>query len=191
MSVEKLGKRVRSLRESQSLSREELASRAGLDVEFITDLEEKSISPHLGPLLRLARALGVRLGTFIDEEMGSDFSLSRQSEYGKESGIRKPHSSRETMLFHSLGLGKADRHMEPFFIEVLPDSAEDKVLSSHEGEEFIIVLSGELEFRYGHENYVVKAGDSIYYNSVVPHYVGCGDNVTKATICAVLYLPDR
>ena len=191
MSVEKLGKRVRSLRESQNLSREELASRAGLDVEFITDLEEKSISPHLGPLLRVARSLGVRLGTFIDDEMGSDFSLSHQSEYSKESGIRKPHGSRETMLFHSLGLGKSDRHMEPFFIEVLPDSAEDKVLSSHEGEEFIIVLSGELEFRYGKENYVVKAGDSIYYNSVVPHYVGCSDNVAKSTICAVLYLPDR
>lgn len=190
MAEKKIGERVRSLRESQNLSREELAKRAGLDLGILTALEEESIAPHLGPLLRLSRALGVRLGTFMDDELGRDFCISRKDECHEDAGIRKPHGRDATMIFHSLGRTKSDRHMEPLLIELHPDPVEDKVLSSHEGEEFIMVLSGELEFRYGNESYVVSAGDSIYYNSVVPHYVGCG-KADKAVICAVIYVPDK
>jgi quercetin dioxygenase-like cupin family protein len=79
--------------------------------------------------------------------------------------------------------------MEPFFIEILPESAEDKKLSSHEGEEFIIVFSGRVEVIYGQETHILEPGDSIYYNSVVPHFVGCHGGRT-AEIYAVLYIPD-
>ncbi|MFO7596159.1 MAG: cupin domain-containing protein, partial [Desulfocurvibacter africanus] len=95
----------------------------------------------------------------------------------------------EALRFYSLGKGKADRHMEPFFIEILPESAADKSLSSHEGEEFIVVHKGKLEVVYARQTYVLQAGDSIYLNSVVPHWVGChGDE--PAEIYAVLYFPD-
>ncbi len=78
--------------------------------------------------------------------------------------------------------------MEPFFIKMLPASHEDRKLSSHEGEELIIVISGEVELVYGRERHVLKAGDSMYFNAVVPHHVGtAGDG--KAEIYAVLYLP--
>ena len=78
--------------------------------------------------------------------------------------------------------------MEPFFVEVLPDAQDDKSLSSHEGEEFIMVLTGEIELFHGRERYRLSPGDSVYFNSVVPHYVGCcGED--KAEICAVLYCP--
>lgn len=93
------------------------------------------------------------------------------------------------MQFYSLGRGKTDRHMEPFFVELLPESAVEKALSSHEGEEFIVVDSGRVEIIYGKEAHQLDAGDSIYYNSIVPHYVSClGD--TAAAIYAVLYFPD-
>jgi quercetin dioxygenase-like cupin family protein len=79
--------------------------------------------------------------------------------------------------------------MEPFVVEIMPQSAEDKSLSSHEGEEFILVQSGKIEVIYGQNTYVLGAGDSIYLNSVVPHHVGCsGDE--PAQILAVLYFPE-
>jgi quercetin dioxygenase-like cupin family protein len=79
--------------------------------------------------------------------------------------------------------------MEPFFVEIYPESAQDKKLSFHEGEEFIVVLSGRLEVIYGQEVHLLEPGDSIYYNSVVPHNVSC-KGTDKATIYAVLYIPD-
>jgi quercetin dioxygenase-like cupin family protein len=79
--------------------------------------------------------------------------------------------------------------MEPFFVELLPDSDGDGELSSHEGEEFIVVVQGRVEVRYGSAVHVLETGDSIYYNSIVPHYVG-GAGETPAAIYAVLYIPE-
>ena len=61
-------------------------------------------------------------------------------------------------------------------------------LSSHEGEEFIIVVSGEGVLTYGQKTYHLKEGDTMYYNSVVPHHVGAA-NGAPASIYAVLYMP--
>lgn len=56
-------------------------------------------------------------------------------------------------------------------------------------EEFIVIVSGVVEVIYGNETYELKPGDSIYYNSVVPHYVSCvGEE--KAEIYAVVYIPE-
>ena len=98
------------------------------------------------------------------------------------------HDQPVALQFYSLGKGKSDRHMEPFFVELLPESEKEKDLSSHEGEEFIVVYSGRVVVTYGTEIYQLEAGDSIYYNSVVPHYVSCkGDRA--AAIYAVLHTP--
>jgi uncharacterized cupin superfamily protein len=91
--------------------------------------------------------------------------------------------------FFSLGQGKSDRHMEPFYVELLPESAKEKDLSSHEGEEFIVVVSGEVELIYGQETHILYPGDSSYFNSIVPHYISCRGE-TPATIYAVLYFPE-
>ena len=79
--------------------------------------------------------------------------------------------------------------MEPFFIEILPESASRKSPSSHEGEEWIVVLKGSIEIMYGRETYVLGEGDSVYYNSVVPHYVSC-QGEEEAQIHAVIYVPE-
>jgi len=76
--------------------------------------------------------------------------------------------------------------MEPFLIDIYPSSAQDTKLSAHEGEEFIYVLSGEIEIVYGTETYRLGAGDSIYYDSIVAHHVHCsGDR--PAQMLAVVY----
>ena len=61
-------------------------------------------------------------------------------------------------------------------------------LSSHEGEEFIYVLAGALEINYGKKTYRVETGDSIYYDSIVPHHVHAADG-KDAKILAVIYAP--
>ena len=191
MSVKKLGDRIRTYRERQEMSREELSRRTGLSVEFLTALEEEDVTPSIGPLLKIALALGQRLGTFMDDAVDSDICLTCCAERGADDAVlRKARGKRASYKYHSLGAAKTDRHMEPFFIEIYPDedACTERPLSSHEGEEFIVVVSGELEVIVGPDHYTLEPGDSIYYNSVVLHYVGCAKEL-KTEIYAVIYFP--
>ena len=97
-------------------------------------------------------------------------------------------NSRKHMEYHSLSKSKADRHMEPFIIDVAPTDDSDFVLSSHEGEEFIMVMEGTMEISYGKHTYLLEEGDSIYYDSIVPHHVHAYEG-QAAKILAVIYTP--
>jgi transcriptional regulator with XRE-family HTH domain len=188
MGKSKLGERIRTFREKHELSREELAQRAGLELQFITSLEEEDVYPSLGPLLKIARSLGVRLGTFMDDEENVDPLIIRKTEREEALTTRLGGDCDPALSFHSLGKGKTDRHMEPFFIQIRPENCEPK-LSSHEGEEFIVVLSGKVKLVHGRNEHILGQGDSLYFNSIVPHHVGCeGDS--PAEIYAVLYFPE-
>lgn len=191
MSDTKLGERIRTYRERQELSLADLADRTGLTVDFLTALEEEDVTPSIGPLLKIALALGQRLGTFMDDAVEADLCVVRRAEVCQDEAVlRKARGKRASFHYHSLGATKTDRHMEPFFIEIYPDedACTERPLSSHEGEEFIVVVSGELEVIVGPDHYTLEPGDSIYYNSVVPHYVGCAKE-PKTEIYAVIYFP--
>lgn len=185
----KVGARIRTFREKAELSPADLAERTGLDITFIKAIEDDDLYPSLQPLVKIARALGVRLGTFMDDQVSRDPLVVRQSQRREELTMHHTGKDEPALRFHSLGRGKSDRHMEPFYIEILPESAEDSSLSSHEGEEFIVVISGKVAIRYGQETTVLEEGDSAYFNSIVPHHVGAaGDEPAK--IYAVLYFPE-
>ncbi len=188
MGKSKLGERIRIFREKHELGREDLADRSGLDLAFITALEEEDVYPSLGPLIKIARSLGVRLGTFMDDEENVDPLIIRNSEREEALTMRPGGHCDPALSFHSLGKGKTDRHMEPFFIQIRPENCEHK-LSSHEGEEFIVVVSGRVKLVHGRNEHILEPGDSLYFNSIVPHHVGCeGDS--PAEIYAVLYFPE-
>lgn len=189
MSKENIGVRIAHLREEQEISAEQLAQRSGLPLDFILRLEESGTAPSLGPLLKIARALGVRPGTFLDDHVSRDPLIVRLDERRAGINMQQDQSRTVALRFFPLGHGKTDRHMEPFFIQVLPESQVEPQLASHEGEEFIVVVSGEIIIRYGQEVHHLQAGDSIYYNSVVPHHV-CASGPEPAEMYAVLYIPE-
>ena len=183
-----IGPRLRQLRERREFSIEALAKQSGCSAEMIAALEAGDLVPSLTPLLRLARGLGVRLGTLLDDQSLDGPAVVRRNDLGAAihfSG-NDPARKRSTLDFHPLAPHKAARNMEPFLIDVHP-AAGDVVLNDHEGEEFIYVLSGHIEILYGKDAYRLEAGDSIYYESAVPHHVHAigGD----ARILAVVYAP--
>jgi len=187
MSATKIGARVRKFREAKEMSREQLAETAGLDPEFIRVLEEESVYPSIGPLQKIAHAMQVRLGTFMDDVNCKDPIITRSSREA-DLVMHNTLGRMPSYKYYSLGKGKTDRNMEPFFIEVMPEKEEDIHLSSHQGEEFIIVHTGRLLVLYGNERTILEPGDTVYYNSIVPHYVGAyGDEV--CSIYATLYHP--
>ena len=183
--AQELGSRVKNFRERLELSQEQLATNSGLEAGLIRAIEDGSAYPSLGVLLKLSRALGQRLGTFMDDHFREDPLIVRADERKKGAS---PHSgsAKGPYDYYPLGKGKSDRHMEPLYIEMGPDQAEN--LSSHEGEEFIIVVSGEIVLKYGKQSYALKPGDSMYYNSIVPHFVGASGG-KPASIYAVIFQP--
>ncbi|MDO9630444.1 MAG: XRE family transcriptional regulator [Humidesulfovibrio sp.] len=187
----RVGERIRSFREKQNLSLADLSERTGLDETFLSALETEDRYPSLGPLLKIARALGLRLGTFLDDQVSRDPLIVRLAERDPKHAELAMHQAGDqpaSHTYHSLGRGKTDRHMEPFFIEMNPEPEAEKSLSSHEGEEFIVVVSGQLQLVFGRETSTLGPGDSTYFNSVVPHNVSAVGG--PASIYAVLYFPE-
>jgi transcriptional regulator with XRE-family HTH domain len=185
-----VGSKIRQLREAREMSVEQLAEASHSSVELIQQLENGALIPSLTPLLQIARALGVRLGTFLDDATQSSPVIVRsgRSEQVVRFSGNCPSTQKSTLEFSSLASNKVDRHMEPFLIDVHPLGCAEINPSAHEGEEFIYVLKGQIEIIYGKEQYRLNAGDSIYYDSVVPHHVHAfGEH--EAQILAVVYTP--
>lgn len=186
-----VGSKIKGIRESKNLTIEEISERSGLSIEQITSIETNQNLPSLGPLIKIARALGVRLGTFMDDNDSLGPVVTRAEERDCDSSISFSNGATDTrkhMEYHPLAQQKADRHMEPFVIDVNPTENLEYKLSAHEGEEFIYVLEGELEIEYGKEKYTLKTGDSIFYDSIVKHHVH-GVAGKPAKILAVVYIP--
>ncbi len=178
----KIGKRIKTYREKLQMSVDDLAERTSLPISLIEEIEGGNLSPALGVMVKLSRALGQRVGTFMDDQIVKDPVITRSA--AREEGVAGHKGKTQGHYrYHALGAGKADRHMEPFFIQITP--TEDRATSSHEGEEFVVVVAGEVELVYGKETYVLKEGDTMYYNSLVPHCLSAvgGD----AKIYAVIY----
>ena len=185
-----IGEKIKSLRTAKEISIEELAERSGLAVEQIRRIEENIDIPSLAPLIKIARTLGVRLGTFLDDQINETGAVICR--HGEEddtiSFSNNAVDARQHLHYHSLSRSKTDRHMEPFVIDI--DANQDKEFqpSAHEGEEFIMVLKGTLEINYGKQTYLLEEGDTIYYDSIVPHHVHAFEGQV-ARILAVIYTP--
>ncbi len=186
-----VGSKIKGLRETKQLSIEEIAERSGLSVEQITSIETDQNLPSLGPLIKIARALGVRLGTFLDDNdaLGPVVCLAEKREESNSISFSNDAAdARKHMEYHPLAKQKTGRHMEPFIVDINPTEEKTFQLSAHEGEEFIYVMSGDVEIEYGKEKYTLHEGDSIYYDSIVKHHVH-GVDGKAAKILAVVYIP--
>lgn len=187
------GERIARMRETHRMTREALAERSGLSVESLARIEEGGLTPDLAPLVKIARALGVRLGTFMDDQDNLGPVVARKGGAGSTVRFAGAAAGKTggALDFASLTPGKSGRHMEPFLIDISASGAESVEAapdSSHEGEEFIYVLSGTVTILYGAEKYSLAEGDSIYYDSIVPHKVSAGGG-RDARILAVVYAP--
>ena len=179
----KVGMRVRTYRERLDMSVYDLAKKSGIAEDVVNSIEKGEVLPALGVLTKLSRALGQRLGTFMDDQFKPDPIVTRAEsfkDFGADDMNELGYCSR------SLAVGKPDRHMDPFRIEFAADGVDQ--VSSHEGEELIICIAGEVELTYGADKTVLKAGDSAYYNSVVKHGLRAVGG-KPASIYGIVFVP--
>lgn len=181
--------KIKTLCADKNISMEELAEGAGLTIEQIRLIDTSEKIPSLSSLIKIARALGVRLGTFLDDSESFGPVVNRSADMLRPATFSSQLSTNNShMDFYSLAAHKAGRAMEPFIIDIKPESEAEKNTSSHEGEEFIFVLSGSVAVRYGNDNFLLNKGDSIYYDSIVEHLITTSTD-EPAQILAVVYSP--
>lgn len=183
-----VGKKIKDVRESLGLSLKDLANRTGYSESILSQIENHFISPPLGALLKISNALDISVGALLGEKKEEPFIIIRQGDEVPVSRVASKEGINYGYSYKSLGIGKKDRHFEPFLITLEPMSIKHEGLSVHEGEEFIYVLKGSMEIQLRDYTEVLHAGDSIFYDSMIPHKVTCSGK-EPANILAVIWSP--
>jgi len=180
-----MGMRLKQARESHGLSIFDIYLRTNIPVDQLSQIEEGKVSPPLGTVIKLAKALDLTIDHLISGEEGEDYTIVRKNNrkvISRYDARREKHYGYE---YESLAPHKTDKHMEPFLVTLEPsETAEER--STHDGQEFIFVLQGKMEVRLRENIHLLEPGDSIYYDSTVPHLVKCHRQETTK-ILAVLY----
>lgn len=181
---ESLGERLRLARELRGLTLKDLSTRTGISVATLRQIEANKIIPPLGELIKLGKAVEMKMGYFISPGVEKPVTVVRADSRRPIARFGAKRSARYGYFYESLAAEKANRFMEPFLITMVP--SEVKELSAHDGQEFIFVLEGKMQAQIGDHVEILHPGDAIYYDSQIPHLVKCaGQQTTK--ILAVLY----
>jgi transcriptional regulator with XRE-family HTH domain len=181
----KVGEKIKKYRESINMSLSDLSERTGFSPAFLSQLENHLISPPLGALMKIARALEIETGTLFGQVGTAPFTIVRKDERVQTSRVASKEGVRYGYSYESLAPEKINRRMEPFLVTLEPGSKRG-VPYNHDGEEFLFVLEGRVEIQLGEHTDILEAGDSIYYDSTLDHRVSCADDI-PAKIVAVIY----
>jgi transcriptional regulator with XRE-family HTH domain len=183
-----LGERIRKARELRELTLEDLSSRTGISTDTLERVESNRVTPPLGELVRLGKALEMKMGYFISAGADKPMSVVRSDSRPRVARRGRKVSERYGYVYESLAPEKSNRMMEPFLVTLIP--TEFGELSSHDGQEFIFVLDGRVRAEVGNEVEILRPGDSIYYDSSHPHLVKCYGR-KRAKILAVIHAGER
>lgn len=185
----RLGQKIKELRSSMRLSLKELSGKTDLPEPVLSQIENDIVPPTIAALAKIGRALKVELGYFFQKEpLGGEVEVVRRDE---RKIVRRQRPLGPTPLsysYQSLAYRKPHRNMQPFLIEFDIDIQEEIPSLSHEGEEFLYLLEGELEFRTLKESIILHEGDSLYFDSLISHaFYGRGKKKPKAIV--VIFIP--
>ncbi len=179
---------IKTLRLEKQLSLQQVAERTGFSTALLSQIENHLISPPLGTLGKIARALDVDMGYFFGAPSNAEFTIVRNNERRPVSRVASRQGVKYGYSYESLAFEQKNRHMEPFIVILEPATRKDRYAYSHEGEEFIFVLEGKMEVVLGEHVDILEPGDSIYFNSQIPHRVQCAEG-DQTRILAVIYTP--
>jgi len=182
-NVEEIGQRVKSIREEKGISLEELSQLTGFEMDFLTGIEDQSIQPQLGTVMKLSKALDSAFSRVVSGVGSKMYSITRKSERTIISRSTSERGQKQLYTYKSLAPEVKGRHMEALIVHLEVNADID--MSIHEGEEFIYVVDGTIDVRLGDDQFTLEPGDSIYYLSTTPHMLSARDE--QATILAVLY----
>ncbi len=176
-----IGHKIRELRKGAGLVLQDLSDRTDLSKPLLSQIENEVVSPPIATLLKISKALNVNISFFFQQGDPEEKVVLVRRDESKVIDSRYFGREESGYYYEALAFKKPSKSMEPFLVEFKRKKAEKLSYFSHEGEEFIYVLQGTLEFRTKDQHYVLDPGDSLYFESSIPHaYRALGMKNAKA-----------
>jgi transcriptional regulator with XRE-family HTH domain len=185
-----LGQKIKNLRQRKGMSLQVTAEKANLSEPLLSQIEGEVVAPPVATLLKISKAMGVNIGYFFQEQETEKHAVVVPRNERKRV-FRRIHEdpSKVGYYYESLAYPKSEKHMEPFHVTFEVKKKEDLIFFTHKGEEFIYVLDGQLEFNFENETYSLGPGDSLYFDSSIPHAFRAVGKKNAAAI-DVIYAPE-
>jgi transcriptional regulator with XRE-family HTH domain len=157
-----VGLHLRALRQERGLSLRALAQLCDLSANTISLIERGASSPSVSTLQRLATALGVHISYFFTEPHDKSRVLLTRADERARSGSA-------SVELESLGYGLAEQACDPFVVTLKPGAGSGRKVMVHPGHELVHCLQGELDYEVDGEHYLLKPGDSLLFDAMLPH----------------------
>lgn len=172
-----VGKKIKKERLRKKMTLDRVANETGFSIDYLKSIESGKEMPPVGALLQIARALEIDSGFFLKEQETS--LKTRIKAYTKRT---------ENYAYTTLTPGAENKHLKAFKITIEAMQNHKGVGYQHEGEEFIYVLSGNIEVVVGDHVNVLKKNDSLHFNSGIRHMLR-NIGKSKAELIVVVYGP--
>lgn len=170
-----IGQKIRDLRKEKHMNISSLAEEAGVSPGLISQVERNMVTPSIVSLWKIAQSLDVSVGYFFDEEVKpiANPVVTKKT--------RKRLSVSNNNAIYELLSADLNRKIEFLYITLKAGDSTTKDFVTHEGEECGIVIRGRLLIKMEDREYLLEEGDSIYFDSTIPHrYVNVGEEICES-----------
>jgi len=164
-----IGKKIREIRKKGGLVLQDLSDRTGLSKPLLSQIEKETVSPPIATLLKISKALNTNISFFFQDDGSEEKVIVVRKDESKVIDSRYFGREESGYYYEALAFKKPQKYMEPFLVEFKRKRVDQLSYFSHEGEEFIYLLEGTLEFRTENQQYILQPGDSLYFESSIPH----------------------
>jgi transcriptional regulator with XRE-family HTH domain len=164
-----LGTKIRKLRKAQKLKLVELAEKCGISPSFLSQIERNQANPSVTTLYAIAEALETSVIAFftngeLQPQVGAHESASVVRAHRRKHLLYPGSGIRSEILTPNL-----TSEIQLQWIVMPPGADSGEMPFVHPGEECGVILQGTLQTWIGSDTYVLRAGDSIYHKSTIPH----------------------
>ncbi len=179
MNLVELAQRIRAARTARGLTLDQVSESSGLGKGLLSKVENFRVTPTLPTLARICETLGIKISELL-EGLDTKPKLSVTRIHQRKLVERDGGDS--NIRYYSLAQGRTNRSMDPFEL-VIPARGGRKKAMSHEGEEFLIVLKGEVEFEFDGKVQTLTEGDCLYFDAEIDHRVFNSTNKDARILC--------
>ena len=163
ISTLNIGDRIKLLRINQKRTMQEIAEASELSKSMISKIESNKAIPSVAALVKIAKALGTNISSLLEHDAKLAANVTPQRK-----AIENLTSTDKGYLIYPYASEFHEKKMQPFLFvarkgEVIPHEV------SHEGEEFIYVIKGQMKMQIGETEHLLSAGDSLYFSCVQKH----------------------
>lgn len=155
-----VGKQIRILREQRKFSQTALAEASGISRNTLSLIERGQTSPTVATLKSLAQALSVDINAFFQPYEEASIVFTK--------GDQRPHLQLDHGVLNDLGLGLFEPLVTPLLLQLDPGARSGPAMS-HDGQDFVFCLGGEILYSINDRGYVLEAGDSLFFDGHLPH----------------------